>query len=192
MKSIVTLLALCLGSLAQAATIVNHFEIYPYSDYYTPSGYAVSYHGYPDAMLSLVSGSTYQFTARGLAEEFAFYEVKVGDLINQAFRDSSTALISNNFGPNVATISIPVFGGKYLGYWARADWDGGEWRSNHYGWVRIVRTSSGLAASASATSTGNGIHVGSFSEVPEPSTSLLALLVAVPLVRRKRLATITF
>ena len=179
MKSrVIAFLVVRLASEAQATTLIDNVEIYPYSDFPQPGSYAISYHGFPEAVFTALSSSSYQFTYWGIAEEFAFYDVSPGDLIDPSYKERTARLISNTGNPGTASFDIPMFGSRYLGYWA-----GGI---DYYGWVRVSRTPAGLVASESATSVGNGIHVGSFAEVPEPSVSLLVLLAMAPLLRRNR------
>lgn len=171
-------LFLCSVPQAQAVTLINNVEIIPYTDSGPPGSFTISYHGFPEALFTPISSSAYLFSFLGIAEEFAFYNVSLGDLIDPGYTERTARLISNTGNPGTANFDIAMNESKYLGYWADA--------LNYYGWVRVSRTPTGLVASESATSVGNGIHVGSFTEVPEPSVSVLGLLAIAPLLRRSR------
>jgi hypothetical protein len=177
----------CLASEAQAATLINNVDIYPDSQ---PGSYAISYHGFPEAVFSPISSSAYLFSATAIAEEFAFYNVSLGDLIDKSYKEQTARLISNTGNPGTANFNIAVNESKYLGYWAGGNFffAGGL---DYYGWVRVSRTPEGLIASESATSVGNGIRVGSFAEVPEPSVSALVLSATALSLRRRRTVALT-
>lgn len=177
-------LILSLASETQAATLINNVEIYPYPEFPQPESYAISYHGFPDAVFTPISSSTYQFSYWGIAEEFAFHNVSLGDLIDPSYTELTDRLISNTGNPGTANFDIAMNESRHLGYWADD--------INYYGWVRVSRTPSGLVASESATSVGNGIHVGSSVEVPEPSVSVLVLSAMAPLLHRRRTVGLAF
>lgn len=188
-------LILCLASEVHATTLINNVKIYPYSGYsysgvYQPGSFAIDYHGFPEALFTPISSSAYSFSYFGLAEEFAFYVVSLGNLIDLSYTQLATRLISNAGSPP-ANFNIALNQSKYLGYWADMDY-GTSTANDYFGWVRVTRTAAGLVASGSATSVGKGIVVGSFEEIPEPSVSLLIITAMAPLLRRRRCVALTF
>lgn len=185
-------LFLCFASEAQAATLVNNVEIYPYSDFSLPLGsFAISYHGFPEAVFAPISSSIYSFSYWGIAEEFAFYDVSLGVLIDPSYTKLASRLVSNAGNPFASNFNLALNQSKYLGYWADMDY-GATTANDYYGWVRVTRTAAGLVASASATSVGKGIVVGSFEEIPEPSVSVLVLSAMAISLRRRRTVALTF
>ncbi len=163
---------------AQAVTLINNVKIEP-AGVSQPGSYTIDYHGFQEALFTPVSSSTYLFSYMGIAEGFAFYNVNFGDLISPSFTEQTAPLLSNfNGGPFSANFVIAVNEDRYLGYYANG--------INYYGWVHIRNTPAGLIALESATSVGNGILVGSFTEIPEPSVSALGIPALASLTRRKR------
>jgi hypothetical protein len=191
-------LILCLASEVQATTLINNVKIYPYSDYsywgffYQPGSFAIDYHGAPEAVFTPISSSAYSFFNHGLAEDYAFYDVSLGNLIDLSYTQLATRLNSYYFNDSPqANFNIALNQSKYLGYWADIDY-GTSTARDYFGWVRVTRTAAGLVASESATSVGKGIVVGSFEEIPEPSVSLLIITAMAPLLRRRRSVALTF
>ena len=190
-------LILCLASEVQASTLINNVKIYPssgnpYSGFYQPGSFAIDYHGYPEAVFTPISSSAYSFSSYGIAEDYAFYDVSLGNLIDLSYTQLATRLNSYYFYDSPqANFNIALNQSKYLGYWADMDY-GTSTARDYFGWVRVTRTAAGLVASESATSVGKGIVVGSFEEIPEPSVSLLIITAMAPLLRRRRSVVITF
>jgi hypothetical protein len=183
-KQFLACLLLSLAPVAHSATLINNVTIYPDSTLSQPGSYILSYHGFPEVLFTPNTSPAYRLSYLGIAEEFAFYHVSLGDLIDPGYVERTTRLISNTGNPGSADFDIAMGESRYLGYWAGLGIGGLE--EDYFGWVRVSRTPDGLVASESATSVGNGIHVGSFVEVPEISVSLLCLCAMAPLLRRSR------
>ncbi|MGJ8698317.1 MAG: hypothetical protein ACSHYF_18525 [Verrucomicrobiaceae bacterium] len=163
-------------------TLINNVEIYPFEDF-GGGDFAIDYHGYPEALFTPISADRYRFRYAGIAEFFSFYTVSLGDLIDPNYVEGRVPFISNSGfpgDPGSADFDIAVNESRYLGYWVE------DVPTHLFGWVRVSRTVDGLVASESATSLGNGIYVGSFEEVPEPSVSVLGLSAVALLLGRRR------
>jgi len=65
---------------------------------------------------------------------------------------------------------------KYFAYWddsfGSAENPSPD-NNNHYGWINLTYTAAGLISTDGATAIGDGIIVGTYTQVPEPVTILL-------------------
>jgi hypothetical protein len=131
--------------------------------------------------ISSNSPSQYTFSYWGIAELYALYDVSPGITIDPSFAAATTPLVSNSGDPGSSLQTFSLGQSRYYAYWDDRFYDshvayGIPDVTDFYGWVRITRTVSGLQVSSSATALGGGIIAGTFTQVPEPSASVLTLL----------------
>ena len=141
------------------------------------------------AISILYYGADITLTYYGIAELYSLHDVDYGLEFTPAYvNNDSPPLLSNNNNPGSASLSIPVDESIYLGYWDdRSPWEQTPSDNDLYGWIELYNTGSGLAILDGATAAGGGIIVGTYSQIPEPSTlTLLCLGAGTMILRRKR------
>ena len=133
-----------------------------------------------------ISASSFEFHPSSIAEEIGLFNVTLGTVFGPEFALANGPIVSNDgTDPRTSTQVFTLNQSKYFGYWDDGLNGNSPDSSDHYGWVKITRTASGLEASSSATAIGGGIIVGTTNQIPEPSASLLlAFLLGVSLARR--------
>lgn len=141
---------------------------------------------------------------RSIAERCSLFSVPVGVTFDASYVASHLPLVSNHNNPGSVTLPY-LFPSPdmILAYWDdRADWSGsgphGEPdMSDFYGWLAVSFTEkadlSGITWTAvdGATALGQGIVVGSYTQIPEPGNCglVLAASAILFLARRKRAST---
>jgi hypothetical protein len=182
LKAIIVFAALQLHALSVSAqgVIANDAAIRPIFGYPCLT-LDQSVNGYGLFAISITSPSESQFAFSyfGIAEVYALYAVTPGVVIDPAFADATTPLVSNNgIDPSSSVLFFDIGDSQMFGYWDARTF--GPPRTpginDNYGWVLLTRTGSGLQVSSSATAIGGGIIAGTLTQVPEPSAGALTLL----------------
>ena len=125
----------------------------------------------------------YEFDAISIAEEIALYAAEEGMYFGPEYASSNEPLVSNASGRSHTYIDAFRYQeSKYYAYWDDRNFNSLKDLGDNYGWVQIALVDVGLfqrvglVSPASATSVGNGIVVGSFTSIPEPSSFSLIVL----------------
>ena len=129
----------------------------------------------------------FQFNFAGIAEEYALFSASPGTTLDPSFVSLNSPLVSNN-GIDPGSAVVNFFPGQsiYFGYWDDRTFGGHPDVGDNYGWARLTRTVLGLEVSESVTAIGDGIIVGTTTQVPEPSRGLLISLgIGVIMLRRR-------
>lgn len=136
----------------------------------------------------------FTFAYGSVAEYCALFSVSYNTELTPSYAQSLSP-IAANYGepPPTSTISIPVDSELYVGYWDNRNGGPGPGlftmdASDNYGWFLLRNTASGLQISDGATAVGDGIVVGTYTQIPEPS-AIAMLVTSAPLVflRRRRI-----
>ena len=131
----------------------------------------------------------YEFNYSGIAEYYALYAAVSGTALTPSYAQNTTPLVANyEPGPFSSTINIPLDSSIFLGYWDDRDFEDVPSQNDNYGWIELMNTTDGLTIWGGATAIGGGIYVGTYSQIPEPSTFILLCTGALALVWRKRRA----
>jgi hypothetical protein len=123
--------------------------------------------------------SQFTFSYWGIAEEYALYATTPGVVIDPAFADATTPLVSNNgLDPGSSDQWFDAGESRYFAYWDDRPLYGNGIPdvNDNYGWVLLTYNGFGFQVSSSATAIGGGIITGTLTQVPEPSVNALALL----------------
>jgi hypothetical protein len=130
----------------------------------------------------------FKFSYWSIAEYYSLHAVVSGIAFTPDYvRNDSTPVVGTAGTITGSTINIPVDESILLGYWDdRKAFDRIPTSNDNYGWVELQNTPSGLIISDGATAVGGGIYVGTYSQVPEPSTILLMCSGAALILRYRR------
>jgi hypothetical protein len=128
-----------------------------------------------------VGADTFQFlTSQGnsysIAEEFRLFLAPPLTRFDAQYVNSHAPFFTNA-APAFWSLSIPLNSSLYVAYWDdRAPVPSPADANDNYGWVRLTNTASGLIADSGTTAIGGGIIVGTTTQVPEPSSTLLGVI----------------
>jgi hypothetical protein len=119
----------------------------------------------------------YLFQYLGIAEAYSFFQVTNNLEFTPSYVSSHTPFFTNINNPGSGTLNLALNQSTLLAYWDDRTVAGGfvPNSQDNYGWVRLTRTASGLVVSDSATAIGEGIIVGTLTQIPEPSSNALLL-----------------
>jgi hypothetical protein len=176
-----TPLACAFSHTASAAVIVNDAAIG--SSFYGPGHVLLtlsqsipSGEGLFAIDIETVTSSQYLFSYAGIAESYKLFSLASGTRLDPAFVLQNSPIVSNDNNPGSNTQTFALNQSKYFGYWDdRLNGDTPDSNDN-FGWVLLTRTDSGLIASSGATAIGGGIIVGTTTQVPEPTSTMLIAL----------------
>ncbi len=141
----------------------------------------------PDSALGVLVGDLgsgdFEFTTGLIALDYRLFSATPGlDFSPSNAEDVGSALVP---GSSVQHFSINET--KYFAYWAdKFPSDPQPDSGDYYGWVSLTYGGSELVISDSATAAGGGIIVGTYTQIPEPSSVLLLIVGAIGLWRRMR------
>ena len=132
--------------------------------------------------------NNFEFGSAGIAERYALYTAVPGTELTPTYAHNNVPIVANySPGPYYSTINIPMDSSIFLGYWDdRADFDNIPTANDNYGWVLLANTAEGLSIWDGATAIGSGIYVGTYTQIPEPSTMVLMFTGAAALFLRTR------
>ena len=118
-------------------------------------------------------GGDYNFDAYYIAYEYGLYSAYLGMEFTPSYAEMQTPLVSNSGrGPSLSVQTFSLNETKYFAYWTDTDWSPPD-DQDYYGWVGLTYTGTELVISDSATAVGGGIIVGTYTQIPEPSSVLL-------------------
>lgn len=119
--------------------------------------------------------SLFEFNSVGIAELMALYVAPFGTEMNAAFVSTHTPLTGNTLtSPHPGSASIPENSSRYFAYWDGTVPPAVD--TDNYGWILISNQAGVLSAESGATAVRSGIIVGTTTQIPEPSSLLLASL----------------
>lgn len=167
-----------------------------------PPGTYISHATYPgnagglfSIRVTTLGVGQYRFNYYGIAELYSLHFATVGLAFTPTLVLGDTPLLNNNNNPGQFDFNLGVNQSRYFAYWDNALYisnpplgaSPGPDDYDAYGWFRLTRTVSGLTISDSATAMGNGIVVGTYTAVPEPSFFAIGAVGLLGLIyRRKR------
>ena len=129
--------------------------------------------------ISSLGNNEFLFTCLGIAELYSLHEVTSDLYYDPAYVSGNTPFIYNWDTPT-NSISIELYESVLFGYWDDKERFEIEDRTpaanDSYGWFELRNTDSGLEIIDGATAVGGGIIIGTYTQIPEPST--IALLLA--------------
>lgn len=162
---------------------------------------ASAYPGGPNSGFFVLSLSTlgagqYQLGYYGIAEIYSVHEATSGMAFTPAYAAGDTPLLNNLDTPGTYQFSLGLGQSKLFAYWDDAHYPVSQPPPgalhdaidvyDAYGWFRLTRQVSGLAITDSATAMGDGIIVGTYTAVPEPTSFALGLLAAFGIALQRR------
>ena len=176
---------------ASAFIIVNDAALetdWPMSDYLLVLAQSIPPGQGLFAISIIAAGNNdFEFNYSGIAEYYALYAAVSGTALTPAYAQNTTPLVANYApGPFSSTINIPVDSSIFLGYWDDRDLEDVPSANDSYGWIELMNTTDGLTIWDGATAIGGGIYVGTYSQIPEPSTLILMCTGAASLVWKRR------
>ena len=117
-----------------------------------------------------LGGGSYEFTD-GILSFYGLYAAAPGLDFTPSYANSNSILVP---GTSIQTFTLNET--KYFAYWEDDMMSTGTpVVEDNYGWVSLTHTVSGLSISNSATAIGGGIIVGTYTQIPEPSSVLLLM-----------------
>jgi len=185
------LLACAFPKSASASVVVNDASIT--SSVYGPGHvFLILSQSIPDGQgafiidIETVTSSQYLFSYAGIAEYYKLFTMNPGTRLDAEFVLQNAPIVSNDNNPGSSSQTFSTLNqSKYFGYWDDRLNGGTPDSNDNYGWVQLTRTASGLVATSSATAIGGGIIVGTTTQVPEPTpTMLVAFGTLLVFVRR--------
>lgn len=115
-----------------------------------------------------LGGGSYEFSTGLIAGDYSWFSVSPG-------LEFTTLYVASRVS-DYGVFNFFLNETKHFAHWADV-FPGGvpedPDNSDNYGWVSVTHTLSGLVISDSATAEGDGIIVGTYTQVPEPATIFL-------------------
>lgn len=191
MKAIPILAILGVVVTCKAAVIQNDAIIIPAGTsphFFTTSTFSVNSAGF--LMVSISgSGSSFTFSAQGIADAYSLFQVNYEDKFNVEFANTQTSFVNNWSNPGPSVLNLALGQSAYLAYW---DQGSGPPRliaqeQDVFGWAQLTNSNGILVVTESATALGGGIKVGTLQQIPESNTTtVVGLGIALLCLRRRR------
>lgn len=126
-------------------------------------------------LVSDMGGGNYDFSYHLIANEYGLYSAYPGLEFIPSYADAETPIVSNNgIDPGLSLQTFSLNETKYYAYWEDIFGPNiGIDSTDNYGWVGLKYTGTELIVTNSATALGGGIIVGTYTQIPEPSSALL-------------------
>lgn len=169
---------------ARAEVLPNNIRIFPSNPPVTYELRHVVQPGFDHLFLISVFGNDPQYTfgGGGIAEYYSVHSASFGLEFTPSYVLGDAPLMSNYSNPFSFQLSLALGQSVLLAYWddlrvINSTLNAPD-EKDTYGWFQLTRTQAGLIVSDSATALGRGIIVGTYTQIPEPS-SLAFMLTAI-------------
>jgi hypothetical protein len=134
-------------------------------------------------VIGALGNDDFEFRTGLIASDYRLFPATPG----LEFTPSAASEVGNALVPGSSIQHFVISETKYYAYWADVfpsplEPDAGD----HYGWVALMYDGAELVITDSATAVGGGIIVGTYTQIPEPSSVVLFAFAAFGLYRRIR------
>lgn len=184
-------------TIGKAQTVIQNDALL-FADLFGISDYGVDLSGAatgnPVIGIDELPNSQFMFSAFGIAERYDVFQVTPGQVVSEAFVNTTTPFIANTGNaPFTDVLTLAVGDSAFIGYYVDVGFglginDSIPTTEDAFGWFELSNTATGLEILDGATAIGfEGIIVGTTTAVPEPGSATLVLgMVAATMLRRRR------